>query len=396
MKQVTATLLLSLLTLGSALAAPPKKMDPTHNVGGYIDAGTTKPHTFTTYGPPRPLPVMSKADRNNTNNNLIRKKIDQYLEDFPATTAILLIDDGKILLEAYQGVGRPSSEFYSMSIGKSMTSLAVGKALCAGYIDSLDKKANILVPELGQSGFGRSTVRQLLMMSSGAYRSARSGQPAFKNGIGLHPEYGRPYKGYSWPMRLGQTSVDDLLWGRDWQQVLNKNVHSPGENFIYKGADTLALGKIVERVTGMPLARYFEQSVWRDVKPEAPGHWEADRNGSTMASSGFQARLRDWGRIGVWILDSLAQSDCFGQYLTRATQTQISTPKGSKSLFRGYGYQWWTEGKLAPGFWGLGYAGQMLAINPDTRKIMIKFAYRHDYGSAGTLMRLFKQWNAAP
>ena len=392
MKKAALVTLLAIIVAENAHAAR-KKMDPLHNTGGYINIGKTEDHQFEPSSSPSSLPSMSSSAKNTESNKRITEKVRKYLEDFPATTAVLLIENGKILLERYQGVGKPTSEFYSMSIGKSMTSLAVGQALCHGEIASLTVKGNKLVPELKDSGFGRSTVRELLMMSSGAYKSVRSGQPAFSGGIGLHPTRNRPYFGYSWPVRLGQTSVDDLLWGDDWSRVENKNAHRPGEMFNYKGMDTLALGKIVERATGMSLAAYFDKTIWQKIGAEGTGHWEADRNGSTMASSGFQARLRDWGKIAVWILEQRKQLNCLGRYLKEATSTQIPMSKELRTSFTGYGDQWWTDSRRAPGFWGLGYAGQMLAINPETGKILLKFGYRHDKGSGLKLMNIFREWN---
>ncbi|MFT6559001.1 serine hydrolase domain-containing protein [Sneathiella sp.] len=386
------SLFFTILVSGTSSAVV-KRMTPAHNVGGYVDVGPTADYVFQPSPIPSELPVASEQARNQFLQNGFQKNLQDYLKTYPATTAILVVEAGQILYEAYQGVGSEVSEFYSMSIGKSLTSLAAGQAVCGGLIPSLDQSANMVVPEFGETSFGRSTVRHLLTMSSGAYQSVRSGQPKFTGGIGSNPRTGKPFNGYSWPIRLGQVTVSDILWGPLWERIENKNVHSPGEMFIYKGADTLAISTIVERRTGKPLAAYFDQMIWQKTGPEGPAHWEADRNGATMASSGFQARLKDWGRLAVWILKERKQNTCFGEYLRKATSTQITLPSTLKTSFRGYGYQWWTDNKRAPGFWGLGYAGQMLALNPETDKIMIKFSYRQDSGSGIQFMSIFDRWN---
>jgi len=362
------------------------------NVGGYITYGGTTPYSLKPALTPSPLPVMPPREQQNPVNKRVIERANAYLDKYTATTAILLIDNGKILFEAYRGMGRPTSEFFSMSIGKSLTSLALGKAYCNGLLSSLDVKAQSILPELGDSNFGRSTVRQLLMMSSGAYTPRQGGQPTYKGGIGRNPRTGKPFKGHSWPMRLGQASVADILWGKFWQSTQNKNPNQPGEIFMYKSGDILTISKIIERVSGMSSAAYFNQTIWQYIGAARTAHWESDFEGSTLANSSFQATLRDWGRLAIWILAARQKNDCFGAYLKQATSSQIPLTRSASNSFKGYGYQWWTETRLAPGFWGLGYAGQKLAIDPDSGKILLKFSYRKVRNASRDIMRLFKTW----
>ncbi|OUR78013.1 hypothetical protein A9Q83_08465 [Alphaproteobacteria bacterium 46_93_T64] len=384
---------LGVFLLGCTGTDAAKRMSEKDNVGGYIYAGFTEPHTFRINDVIHPLPHVSKSIKGTDKNQSIISDTKKYLDRFDASTAIILIDDGEILFEDYRGMGSPTSEFYSMSIGKSMTSLAVGKALCNDLLPNLDVVAGNIVPELNKSSLGKSTIRQLLTMSSGAYKSIRSGQPKYKNGIGFNPRNNKPFFGHTWPIRLGQASVSEILWGKWWEEVEKKNPNIPGEIFNYKSNDTLSLSKVVERLSGKSLAAYFDQNIWREIGAEREGHWESDREGSTMANAGFQISLRDWARLAIWILDARKKDDCFGRYLKNATTTQIVIPYSKTSSFTGYGYQWWTKTRLAPGFYGLGYAGQMLAINPETNKILIKFGYRYDRWSGFELLKLFKKWN---
>ncbi len=363
------------------------------NLGGYIDISKTTPYEFTPNSVPKILTALDAPQKNSSINTRIRSMADAYLKDYPATTALLLIENGKILFEAYQGAATPNSEFFSMSIGKSLTSMALGKALCNGLINSLEQKATDFVPELAGTNHGQSTIKQLLKMTSGTHRRGLSGQPKFSNGIGFNRRTQKPFSGFSWPARLGQATVDELLWGRWWDQVEGKNASLPGAKFSYKAIDTLTVSKIIERQSKMSSAAYFDQTIWKYIGAEHSAHWEADKNGSTIASSGFQATLRDWGRLGLWIVDAYKQNNCYGGYLKEATDTQIQFSDAFSNGFAGYGYQWWTDPRYSVGFWGLGYAGQLFAINPDNDKILLKFSYRDDKGSARNMLKLFKIWN---
>ena len=89
---------------------------------------------------------------------------------------------------------------------------------------------------------------------------------------------------------------------------------------------------------------------------------------------------------------------CFGDYPRHATTTRIRNPRLGSAAgagFDGYGYQWWTDHRTVPGFWGKGHAGQELGINPETNKILIKFGYRTYRGVTSDLNKLFGRWNAA-
>lgn len=151
---------------------------------------------------------------------------------------------------------------------------------------------------------------------------------------------------------------------------------------------------MIERSTDMSVAAYFDTTIWRAVRPAYAAHWEADREGATLADAGFQARFEDWGRFAAWLLEAFERPGCFGDYLRAAGRTQIRIRKKG-GLFRGYGYQWRTDNRLAPGSWGLGYAGQVLALNPKTGKAPIKFGYVKYGRNARDLAEIFRDWNAA-
>jgi len=359
------------------------------NVGGYIKIGRTTPYTFHPHSNPRVLPPANMDENGNRDAAAASRN---YLSNAGHVTGMMLIDHGKIVFEGYKGQGNKASEFYSMSIAKSLTSLAVGKALCNGALKSLDTRVGDLVQKTKINNLGRSTVRQLLTMSSGVWSTAISGQPKFTGGLGRRPKDGKGFIAPAWPFRLGQMTVGDYLWGEGWEKAENKNHAEPGEAFVYKGADALALSKVLEAATGMSAAAYFDKHVWQMSRGENMAHWEADKEGTTITDLGFQATLRDWGRIAIWVLDQLKKPGCYGDYLRKSTTTQIENahlgPDAGKT-FDGYGYQWWTDNRQAPGFWGKGYAGQELGINPKTEKILIKFSYRPNKD----VYKIFREWN---
>tara|TARA_B100000315_G_scaffold199305_1_gene191113 strand:- start:4746 stop:5936 length:1191 start_codon:yes stop_codon:yes gene_type:complete len=366
------------------------------NVGDYVKFGPTKPHKFQPHSNPSVLTRAGNELFNQRGNLEAVEAAKAYVAKYPGTTAMMLIDRGKIIFEAYQGMGNEAHEFYSMSIAKSMTSLAIGKALCNGVLKSLDVLTGDIVPELKINNYGPSTMRHLLTMSSGAFMTVIGGRPKYRSGIGWRAKTGKPYGGPSWPIRLGQITISDVLWGKVWDITENKNHAAPGEVFLYRNTEPMVMSKIIERLTGKSLAAYFDKHVWQQVRGAGTGHWEADIAGTTLAMSGFQVSLRDWGRIALWILAEHKKPGCFGDYLRQATTTQIKTSGlggSAKTPFKGYGYQWWTDHPFAPGFWGKGHAGQELAINPESQKVLIKFGYRVYPGVSSGITKLYRNWH---
>jgi len=364
-------------------------MQEKYVVGGYPAVSTTTPHKL---APSDNIRDLKKDDLGKKLDRRANKHAERWLEESKKTNALILIKNGDIIFEGYKSLGREDSEFYSMSMSKSLTSLAIGKALCDGTLRSLDDLAGDYVSELklNNNNLGRSSIRQLLMMSSGNWLPAFKGQPKVKGGMGFFP-MGEEMKGSGWPMRLGQITVADYIWGDVWRRVDNKDVFKPGEKFIYSIADTLALAVVLERASNMSVAAYFEKHVWSQIGAEASARWEADKLGVSLAGAGFQARLRDWGRLAIWILEAHASKGCFGDYLRQATRKQIENIRLTKAgqVYEGYGYQWWTDNKVAAGFWAVGVGGQYMGINPKSSKIIIKFSQEGESG----FYNIFRKWH---
>ncbi len=251
--------------------------------------GPTVDHSLSSAANPHDIPTADPSGMNRHGNRGAVKGAVDYMKAWPNAVAMMLIDQGTIIFEGYQGIASESQDLYSMSMSKSMTSLAVGRALCDGLIHDLDDKAATYVPHLKGNNLGKSTIRQLLTMSSGAFVSEKAGKPKFKT---------LDFRlGMNWALRRGSISISSMLWGKVWRDIDGQNSHQPGKLFAYKAHDTLALGAVIRSITGKSLAAYWEETIWASAGGVGPGHWEADIDGATMAHAGLQLRLRDWGRV---------------------------------------------------------------------------------------------------
>jgi len=298
----------------------------------------------------------------------------------PGTLALALIERGTLVFEGYAGGGSATDRFFSFSVAKSLTALAVGEALCAGRIRSLDDTAMSYAPELAGTAFGEASVRHLLMMAS----SAQSGGPELN---------GQPQAGAFMAEMRGRKSLMEQ-WrehGRRARGFLSEI--RPGERFDYNNLDTAALGAVVRGATGSDFSAWFRQAVVEKAGLADTSRWHLDRDGRELNYAAYSATLRDWVRLALRfraVLQGATDEPCLRAFLEEGTRTRL--PTYARSGFAGYGYQIWTD--LIPGprdaFWMLGYGGQRIGVHLPSDRILITFASSPQEST----LRLFGRWVA--
>lgn len=91
--------------------------------------------------------------------------LDDYIAAYNVS-GVLVLKDGKVLLERY-GMGRkPSDRWTSFSVAKSVTSILAGAAIQDGRLKQSDL-VSTHIPELKGSAYDGVSVRNLMTMSSG-------------------------------------------------------------------------------------------------------------------------------------------------------------------------------------------------------------------------------------
>lgn len=277
------------------------------------------------------------------------------LSNSPERVASLVMRGDGIMHESYRQGATQSSMMIGYSMTKSLTALAVGKALCSGDIQSLDDRANTYAQKLQKTLFGEASIRDLLRMASGARGGANSGQSY----VGMHND-----------LRTLKVSVNEL------HKAYGERRYPSGTHFHYNNLDTQALVDVVEGAVHKPFHVYFQEQIAEPAGIEQSMAIAQDREGVALGNAGGFAVLRDWARLGLFTLESLEgrHGQCFANFLREATVKQIDIPESS--AFAGYGYQFWV-GKSAqeqPWFFMLGYGGQRVGIDPKTRLIMVVFS----------------------
>jgi CubicO group peptidase (beta-lactamase class C family) len=276
-------------------------------------------------------------------------------------TGLLILKDESIVYEAYQYDRTATSKFASFSMAKTVVGLLTGIALGEGRIASLDDQAAKYAPDLRDTAYGKVSVRDLLRMSSGAKWSDRviAGQAT----------------------DIGQLTADTYFrrarGGPSSLQRVRESVSAPGTVFNYSSAETFALGLVVRGAVGGDLSAYAAEKLWKPMGAEAPASWLTDWSGAEAAFCCLNARLRDYGRLGMLLA---ADGEYNGkQIIPReflldgtdpARQPEYLKPRRATPFF-GYGYQAWLYPYRTRTFQARGLFGQEIVVQPSSRIVVV-------------------------
>jgi CubicO group peptidase (beta-lactamase class C family) len=293
---------------------------------------------------------------------------DDYL-DRQRVTGLLVLKDGRIVLERYQYDRTRANRFVSQSMAKSVTSLLVGLALHEGKIKSLDDLAREYVPELAGNPYGETSLRHLLQMSSGI-------------------KFSEVYSGTDDVATLSRLGVGGLgPGGAALLEPFRKNErHSaPGTKFAYASIETEVLGLVVRQAVGMSLAHYLSVRIWQPMGAQTDAIWFVDKSGQEAAYCCLGATLRDYGRLGMLLAnDGVARGKQVvpREWIAEATQPTPGYPHlrpGVATPYLGYGYQFWVFPGEHRRFALFGVRGQAIFVDPELKLVLVQTAVWKDF-----------------
>lgn len=300
--------------------------------------------------PVRKIPAGGKVRALKAGKPLqIAMDLDTYFKDQRAAGMIILVD-GKIRLERYGLDFTREGRWTSFSMAKSVTSTLVGLALKDGKIKSLADPVTNYLPGLKGSAYGGVTVRQLLTMTSGVkwnedYTDPNSDVARF----GTHqPEPG----------------VDVTV---SFMRKLPREAE-PGQKWLYKTGETNLIGVLVSQATGKNLSEYLSERIWKPYGMEAEANWQIGNTGHEVSGCCISARLRDYARVGQFILEGgriKGKPQLPDTWLAEATTKQAPTGAAGG----GYGFQWWTRDDGS--FNAIGIFGQSMLIDPKRKLVAV-------------------------
>jgi CubicO group peptidase (beta-lactamase class C family) len=298
--------------------------------------------------------------------------LESYLQA-SGTTAFLVVHDDKLLYERYFNGYDQRSVNTSFSMAKSFASALVGIAIDEGHIKSVDEPITNYLPELLKKDkrFKSISIRNLLTMSSGI---------KYEEGATL-----------PWSEAADDTKT---YYSTDLRELaLNSQIEGKaGQYFEYNNYNPLLVGMILERATGMHVAGYLQEKLWKPMGMEADGSWSLDskRDGFEKMESGVNARARDFARFGILFAK---EGNWRGKQLISRGWVQESTrPDTSMDPSQDYQYFWWVntpEGKNH--FSAQGNYGQYIYVAPEKDLVIVRLGKEEGEKGYGYWTDLFDE-----
>jgi CubicO group peptidase (beta-lactamase class C family) len=298
--------------------------------------------------------------------------------------SMALVDGNTIVWVGYKFPAWDGSRFLSYSIGKTVTSMGIGKAICSGKF-ALNSIAGDIVPELKETDLGKATVRDLLMMSSGTWIGNKD-STVWNADQDFAIRRGR----MSWLDLLGTPKISTAEVGSSGEK------RKPGESFVYRSTDPLLLGVIINKTTGTTYAKWIEREVLIPAGIKKYAIIGQDWSDFGNSDGNVRMTMEDWIRFALWVKNNEAKQDCFGNYVREASKTQIqNVSKIMGQRFDGYGYLTWTENRLLKdSYWAVGYGGQRIGWNHQNKRMLLAFSNVENY--MDKLYALYAEWAALP
>jgi CubicO group peptidase (beta-lactamase class C family) len=283
----------------------------------------------------------------------------QKLLDELKTTALLMVENGKIVYENYSLSGGKEELSGSFSMAKSIVGMMVGFALQDGAIQNIENPIKTWISEWTDRPEGDLTIRDLLTMSSGL-----NWNESYWNPFSITTE---AYYGGS----LIKTALKQRLSGE----------YQPGNHFSYQSGSSELLGVIVSRATNQNLSDYASVKLWQPIGAEKSALWSLDhlenKNEASLqppvekAFCCFNATARDFAKIGQLILQ---KGEWNGKQILSSEWVQEMT---SSKTVDYYGYQWWIL-KTNQGYlpYARGILGQYILVVPQKNRVVVRLGMK--------------------
>jgi CubicO group peptidase (beta-lactamase class C family) len=180
------------------------------------------------------------------------------------SSALVVMKDGALAGEWY--FGGQSRRIETMSVTKSIVSMAIGRLLTTGAIKSIDQPVSDFYPEWKQGKKATITLKHLLNHTSGLQSEPRTTE------IYQSPDFVQ--------LALAAELSD-----------------SPGSKFSYNNKAANLLAGIVSKAAGKPVDEFCKNEIFAPLGI-VDFSWSQDRSGNPHGMSGLKAHPRDLAKLG--------------------------------------------------------------------------------------------------
>jgi CubicO group peptidase (beta-lactamase class C family) len=259
--------------------------------------------------------------------------------------SLLIIRNGKVILDAYFYPYDNSIPHKLASVTKSFTTTLIGIAIDQGIIQ-LDQSM--------LSFFSDRTITNLDdLKKSITVRNLVSNMNGFESGclIGDEP------------------TLNKMRATSDWVQAAldRKVVREPGTAFCYDSPGMHLLSAILQEATGMTELDFARQNLFKPLGIQDV-YWESDPQGYTHGWGDLYLKPLDAAKIGyLW----LNQGVWDGEQIVSASWVADSVKAHSNAGTDDYGYGWWVSDD---NYYAFGRGGQNVRVFPAYNAIIVTTA----------------------
>lgn len=299
------------------------------------------------------------------------------------TDGLMVVRDGVVLFEHYDGLMQSTDTHLLMSVSKSLTGTLAGVLVGHGIIDPAGFVPDYIDSLRGTSWEG-CTLQHLLDMRAGTLFDEEDYDNPESDGRLLEP-----ISGYTSTTRT-DLPADTFEWIR-----LLPNATDHGGPFQYRSILPDVLAWVMCEATGQTFAELFSHHIWSRVA-QHDADIIVDTAGFPVVEGGICTRLEDLARFGVMCLQRgefadlhIVPSDWMHRPTTRSPELidafalqRESGRTGPNSCYHDF---WWVYDSVAGIYCGLGINGQTLMIHHPSNTVVAKFSTwpdRMDYALA--------------
>ena len=300
------------------------------------------------------------------------------LLDETYTDGFLVIRNGAIVFERYYNGMEGRTLHLSQSVAKSVTAAAAGALIGKGLLDVTAKITDYL-PELNGTAYRGATLQHVLDMTSGVRFEETYTDP--------YSDIGKSDVASGWKP-IPPESDPDFRWPRHmFELVLSLETleRRHGDLFAYRSIETDVLAFCMERATAKRLPQIVGDEIWGPMGAEENACFTVDSAGYALADGGFNACLRDYGRLGLLYLEhgagimpaSWVEATRNGNHAIFGEPYTYSLPQGA------YKNQWWIEDPRSRSIMARGVFGQLIYVNWDYNMVAVKLSSWPDFLNTG-------------
>ncbi|MEE2566776.1 serine hydrolase domain-containing protein [Hyphobacterium marinum] len=298
------------------------------------------------------------------------RTLDQYLTD-STSLGLVVLHRGEIVHESYRSGANPESRLTTWSVAKSFVASLIAIAMQEGHIASLDQTVAEFVPAYTGTDYGDTSLRHLLMMSSGI-------------------DFVEDYSAEDSDIR--RLFFNAFIFERDIDSMIMEFERDtePGTELDYISSNTQALSAVVRAIYGMPLADIVEEKIWTPLNMTGEAYWSQNVEGDQGIAVGYcclNARLVDFARFGQWYLQDGVWD---GERLLPEGWVQLATrpnapfqEPGPDAIYapRGYGLHFWIPDNPQGEYYAAGIYGQYVWVDERRDVVIARFAADPEWGA---------------